>query len=158
MTVLSCRKFSLSDYGKNHPSGQIGLKANGKVSDYFSPRTEVPFCSPLTTVSEALTILSSYEYGCVCVVNEHFELLGIFTDGDLRRALSESGGDILTYPLQKVMTKKPKVIAEDSDVLLGIEMMESGNPVTVLPVVDAQYQRFVVGLLHMHTLARAGLL
>ncbi|AAF39499.1 KpsF/GutQ family sugar-phosphate isomerase [Chlamydia trachomatis] len=158
MTVLRCRKISLSDYGKNHPSGQIGLKANGKVRDYLSPRTEVPFCSPSITVSEALTVLSSYGYGCVCVVNEQFELLGIFTDGDLRRGLSECGGAILECPLEQVMTRKPKVISEDSDVLLGLEMMESGNPVTVLPVVDAQHQRFIVGLLHMHTLARAGLL
>ena len=56
------------------------------------------------------------------------------------------------------MTKKPKTISEDADILWGLKMMETGNPVTVLPVVDAQHQRFVVGLLHMHTLARAGLL
>ncbi|AKC30602.1 KpsF/GutQ family sugar-phosphate isomerase [Chlamydia trachomatis] len=158
MTLLRCRKISLSDYGSNHPSGQIGLKANGKVKDYLYPRTEVPFCSPLTTVAESLPTLSSYGYGCVCVVNELFELLGIFTDGDLRRGLSEYGGDILAYPLQQIMTRNPKVISEDSDVLLSLEMMESGNPVTVLPVVDAQQQRFIVGLLHMHALARAGLL
>lgn len=158
MTVLHSRKISLSDYGRNHPSGQIGLKANGKVKDYFFPKTEVPFCSPSTSVSEALTVLSSYGYGCVCIVNEQFELLGIFTDGDLRRGLSECGGDVLGFPLQRVMTKKPKTISEDADILWGLKMMETGNPVTVLPVVDAQHQRFVVGLLHMHTLARAGLL
>ena len=56
------------------------------------------------------------------------------------------------------MTKKPKTISEDADILWGLKMMETGNPVTVLPVVDAQHQRFVVGLLHMQTLARAGLL
>ncbi|CRH48858.1 Carbohydrate isomerase%2C KpsF/GutQ family [Chlamydia trachomatis] len=72
--------------------------------------------------------------------------------------MSEYGGDILAYPLQQIMTRNPKVISEDSDVLLSLEMMESGNPVTVLPVVDAQQQRFIVGLLHMHALARAGLL
>ncbi|EPP37777.1 Arabinose 5-phosphate isomerase GutQ [Chlamydia avium] len=158
ITLLRSRGVSLSDYGKNHPSGQIGLKAAGKVREYMFPKTEVPFCFPEDTVNNSLDIFSSYGFGCVCVVNHQYEILGVFTDGDLRRALTHFGGNILFQKLEDVMTPNPKVISEDADVIYGLQMMEMGNPVTILPVVDAQKQKRVVGLLHMHTLAKAGLI
>ncbi|AAP04970.1 KpsF/GutQ family sugar-phosphate isomerase [Chlamydia caviae] len=158
ITLLRSRGISLADYGKNHPGGQIGLKVVGKIRDYMFPKTEVPFCSPDNTVADSLDIFSSYGCGCVCVVNELFEILGIFTDGDLRRALSRHGGDILLQKLKDIMTPSPRVISEDADVLLGLQMMETGNPVSILPVVDAKDQKYVVGLLQMHTLAKAGLI
>ncbi|WP_284441452.1 KpsF/GutQ family sugar-phosphate isomerase [Chlamydia gallinacea] len=158
ITLLRSRGISLSDYGKNHPSGQIGLKTGGKIRDYMFPKTEVPFCFPEDTVGNSLDTFSSYGCGCVCVVNHQFEILGVFTDGDLRRELTRFGGEILLQKLEDVMTRNPKVISEDADVIYGLQMMEMGNPVTILPVVDAQEQKHVVGLLHMHTLAKAGLI
>ncbi|WP_348663757.1 KpsF/GutQ family sugar-phosphate isomerase [Chlamydia vaughanii] len=158
ITLLRSRGISLSEYGKNHPGGQIGLKVVGKIRDYMFPKTEVPFCSPEHTIGYSLDIFSSYGCGCVCIVNEQFEMLGVFTDGDLRRSLARFGGDVLSQKLENVMTANPKVISEDADVALGLQMMESGSPITILPVVDAENQRYVVGLLHMHTLAKAGLI
>ncbi|AFS20338.1 MULTISPECIES: KpsF/GutQ family sugar-phosphate isomerase [Chlamydia] len=158
ITLLRSRQISLADYGKNHPGGQIGLKVIGKIRDYMFPKTEVPFCSPEDTIADSLDIFSSYGCGCVCIVNEKFEILGIFTDGDLRRSLTRHGGDILSQRLKDVMTPNPRVISEDADVLLGLQMMETGSPVTILPVVDAKDQKYVVGLLQMHTLAKAGLI
>lgn len=157
MTLLRVRGVSLSEYGRNHPGGQIGLKISGKIRDYMLPRTEVPICCPEDTVSDSLEVFSMYSCGCVCVVNTKSEILGIFTDGDLRRALSLFGGDILQQQLQDVMTVNPRVVSEDADVVFGLQMMESGSPVTILPVVDAESKTHIVGLLHMHSLAKAGL-
>lgn len=156
MALLRKRKISLSTYGKNHPSGQIGLKANGKVRDYLIPKTEVPFCSGEHTIAQVLKILSTYGCGCVCVVDDAFTLEGIFTDGDLRRALMQFGGDVLNQKIKYIMTSDPKVICLDADIILGLQIMEAGRPVTMLPVVDSLEERHVVGLLHMHVLARAG--
>lgn len=156
MTLLHQRGVSLADCGKNHPAGQIGLRANGKVRDYLFPKNEVPFCSPDCTVADALPILSSYGYGCVCIVDARSTLLGIFTDGDLRRTLVHFQEKGLVQCLAKVMTHSPKVVREDDEIIEGLRLMETGDPVTALPVID-QHSR-VVGLLHMHTLAKVGLI
>ncbi|EPP35353.1 sugar isomerase, KpsF/GutQ family protein [Chlamydia ibidis] len=155
IALLRCREISLETYGKNHPSGQIGLKANKKVKDYMFAREDLPLCSPEDTVDDSLNIFSTYNCGCVCIVNESTELLGIFTDGDLRRSLASLGGDVLKRKLKTVMTSNPKAIDADASVLAALEIMETGSPVTILPVLDCQKR--IVGLLHMHTLAKAGL-
>lgn len=156
MALLHGRGISLSTFGKNHPAGQIGLKANAKVGEYMYARHEVPLCSPHDSLASSLKVFSTFGHGCVCVVQEDGALLGIFTDGDLRRALEKYQGDILEKTLEEVMTLNPKTICEDADINTALHMMEKGRPVAALPVVDRTYGRYVVGLLHIHVLARAG--
>lgn len=158
MMLLQGRGVTLSTYGENHPSGKIGLKAKGRVRDYMFPKTEVPFCAPEDTVYDTLEIFSSYGCGCVCVVTPNYELLGIFTDGDLRRALAHYGGEVLSLALKEVMTARPRVVEREADVTTALQIMEARNPITALPVVNNITQNSVVGLLHVHTLAKAGLL
>lgn len=154
MMLLHARQTPLSTFGRNHPGGQIGLKANAKIKDYIYSKEDVPFCSPTATVQASLNIFSAFGHGCVCVVGEDETLLGIFTDGDLRRALEKFQGDVLDKTLLEVMTTHPKTIYRDADVITALQLMEQGKPITMLPVVD--YDQRVVGLLHMHVLARAG--
>ncbi|AAD18666.1 KpsF [Chlamydia pneumoniae TW-183] len=158
MLLFHSRGVSLSTYGKNHPSGQVGMKANGKVKDFMFPKTEVPFCHLGDKVSFSLEVFSAYGCGCVCIVDPQFRLMGIFTDGDLRRSLASYGGEVLSLSLEKVMTANPRCITEDSDIAIALQLMESSSPVAVLPVLDNEENRHVTGLLHMHTLAKAGLL
>ncbi|ANH78321.1 KpsF/GutQ family sugar-phosphate isomerase [Candidatus Chlamydia sanziniae] len=158
MTVLYGRGVSLSTYGKNHPKGQIGMRANGRVKDYMFPKTEVPFCRPGDNVQFALEIFSAYGCGCVCIVDSEFRLQGIFTDGDLRRSLACYGGEVLSLCLVEVMTSSPRVVTDTTDVAIALRIMETSRPITVLPVVNDEENMCVVGLLHMHTLAKAGLL
>lgn len=157
MLVLHARNVPLSTFGKNHPAGQIGVKANAKVAEYMYAKFEVPVCSPQATLADSLKVFSMFGHGCVCVVQEDGTLVGIFTDGDLRRALERFQGHILNKTLQEVMTPNPKVISEDADINAALCMMELGRPVAALPVVDRVHKRYVVGLLHIHVLARAGL-
>ncbi|SPN73645.1 Arabinose 5-phosphate isomerase KdsD,D-arabinose 5-phosphate isomerase,Predicted signal-transduction protein containing cAMP-binding and CBS domains,sugar isomerase, KpsF/GutQ family,SIS domain [Chlamydia serpentis] len=158
MLLFHGRGISLSAYGHNHPSGQIGMKANGKVKDFMFPKTEVPFCNPEDKVGVCLEIISAYGCGCVCVINSQFRLIGIFTDGDLRRSLACHGGKVLSLSLSEVMTPNPRFITEDADIAIALQLMETNSPVAVLPVLDNEENRHVTGLLHMHTLAKAGLL
>ncbi|WP_100934602.1 KpsF/GutQ family sugar-phosphate isomerase [Candidatus Chlamydia corallus] len=158
MLLFHSRDISLATYGNNHPSGQIGMKANGKVKDFMFPKTEVPFCNPGDKVGFSLEIFSAYGCGCVCIVDLQFRLIGIFTDGDLRRSLACHGGEVLSLSLDEVMTTTPRFITEDADIAMALQLMESNSPVAVLPVLDSEQNRHVTGLLHMHTLAKAGLL
>lgn len=152
--LLHARQTSLAAFGKNHPGGQIGLKANAKIKDYIYSRVDVPVCLPFDSIKNSLKIFSTFGHGCVCVVGEDDVLLGIFTDGDLRRALEMFQGNVLNKTLQEVMTKDPKTIHQEADVMTALRLMEKDQPVTMLPVVD--HNQRVVGLLHMHVLARAG--
>lgn len=152
--LLHARQTSLATFGRNHPGGQIGLKANAKIKDYIYSRTDVPFCAPLDSIKKSLKTFSTFGHGCVCVIGEDDVLLGIFTDGDLRRALEKFQGDVLNKTLQEVMTRHPKTIHQDADVITALRLMEQDQPITMLPVIDNNQR--VVGLLHMHVLARAG--
>ncbi|WP_246481893.1 KpsF/GutQ family sugar-phosphate isomerase [Chlamydiifrater volucris] len=157
-TVARVRKLSFEDYGNNHPAGTIGFRANAKVEDVMSPLSCVPICSTGCSVRKALEIISSGGFGCVLVLGLEGTLEGIFTDGDLRRNLREKGNNFLDLPVTEVMTKNPRLVLREASIHDALEDMEAGSPVTVLPVVDSLKKRQVVGLLHMHTLARHGLL
>ncbi|WP_213358002.1 KpsF/GutQ family sugar-phosphate isomerase [Chlamydiifrater phoenicopteri] len=157
-TIARVRKLSFEDYGNNHPAGTIGLRANVKVEDIMSPLSCVPTCTANCSVRDVLEIISLGGFGCVLILSSEGILEGIFTDGDLRRTLKEKEKDFLDLPITSVMTSNPRLVLGEASIHDALEDMEAGSPVTVLPVVDSLKTRRVVGLLHMHTLARQGLL
>jgi arabinose-5-phosphate isomerase len=104
-------------------------------------------------MAEALLLITEKRFGCVGVVGEEGTLLGIVTDGDLRRAM---GPDLLGKRVGAIMTTKPRTIGPDALAAEALHVMNAGGPpVTVLFVLDAA--RRPVGVLHVHDLLRAGL-
>lgn len=157
IALMRHKNFSLSDYALNHPSGQIGKRITLKVKDVMLRGEKIPFCKPLHRLGEVLVELSNKRCGCILVVDDHLKLLGIFTDGDLRRTLQKRGGDVLGAYMHEIMTVSPRSIGPDILAWEAMKEMEvnSQKRIMVLPVVDAS--RSVLGLLHMHDLVQSGL-
>ncbi|MEG1159965.1 MAG: CBS domain-containing protein, partial [Acidaminococcaceae bacterium] len=106
-------------------------------------------------VQEALFVITDKGLGAVSVVDEKEQMIGVLTDGDIRRGLSQ-GFSFLTRPVTELMTKSPKTITQDKLAAQALHLMESNHPrpITVLPVLDDR--RHVIGLLHMTDLVRQG--
>lgn len=157
IALMKQQNFTLDEYASNHPSGRIGKRLTFKVRDIMLTDHAIPFCYPYTTLQDSLITLSDKRCGCILIVDEQKKLLGIFTDGDLRRSLQTSGIEILHLQIQDLMNAKPDTITPDQLAWDAMKQMEQ-NPrkrITVLPVVDKE--QTVVGLLHLHDILNAGL-
>lgn len=149
VALMQAKNFSMSDFAANHPGGALGRKITLKVADLMLKDGDLPLCRPTDKLMDVLHELSVKRCGCLLVADENRFLKGIFTDGDLRRAIQLQGSNALHLPLSKLMTLSPKSIAPDAIAIEAIKKME-GDPsrlITVLPVLqDGQ----VIGLLRMH--------
>lgn len=106
MAVLKARGFRKEDFARFHPSGSIGRALLSRVEEIMRSGERNPTASQAATVKDALFVMSAAKAGCVSVTNRRGRLVGVFTDGDLRRLLTE-GVDCLGLPLKEVMTRKP---------------------------------------------------
>ena len=145
--LMQAKKFSLNEYALNHPGGAIGKKISEKVEDLMVCDQELPLCNKDLSIEEAIVELSKKRLGCLVVVNKEQELEGIFTDGDLRRALEKYGKEIFSESLESLMTREPLTITKERLTSFALTLMEGERKVMVLPVVEG---RRVIGLLHIH--------
>ncbi len=152
VALLKKRNFALEDYAKFHPGGSIGKKLLLKVNDLMHANDEIPFTSSESAMDLAIMEMTSKKLGCT-LITENNKLIGIVTDGDLRRFLHQGNYDIKNYPVVKAMTKDPKFIYKDKLAVEALNLMEQYN-ITVLPVLDSD--KTPVGVLHLHDLIKAG--
>lgn len=155
VTLLARKKFTKSDFAIFHPGGSLGRKLLLKVEDVMHTGEENPTVAANTTVQEALFVITSKGLGAAIVVDEENTMLGLLTDGDIRRGLSH-GYDFLAKPVTELMTKSPKYISREKLAAQALHIMENNKPrpITVLPVLDDSNK--AVGLLHMTDLVRQG--
>ena len=155
LALLQKRNFTASQFAVFHPGGSLGRKLLLTVGNIMHKGDENPLVSAETTVQEALFVITDKGLGAVSVVDEKGKMLGVLTDGDIRRGLSK-GVDFLQRSVADLMTKAPKYITADKLAAQALHLMESNQPkpITVLPVVDEDM--VVVGLLHMTDLVRQG--
>ena len=118
---------------------------------------KIPLCKPHQKLGDVLVELSNKRCGCILVINDEQQLLGIFTDGDLRRLLQAKGGDILQMSIEDAMTVNPQWIGPDVLIWESIKQMEANvhKRISVLPVLDNHKK--VIGLIHLHDAIQAGL-
>jgi len=116
---------------------------------------EVPLVKHDTLMKEALLEMTSKRMGVTGVVNEKDELMGIITDGDLRRAL-EKHDNLLKISTLEIMTRNPRIIAKDDLAAKAVQMMEE-HKITSLFILEGDGSRKPVGIIHMHDLLRAGI-
>ncbi|MCH9634112.1 MAG: Arabinose 5-phosphate isomerase KdsD [Chlamydiae bacterium] len=153
--LMKKKKLSLEQFAFNHPAGKIGRRLGIRVQDLMLKDQKIPLCSPENLLTEILQELSIKRCGCVLVVDSDKHLKGIFTDGDLRRALEKHGSEVFNLPIHRLQTINPKVIHQKDLAWDALKLMESNqkHPVTVLPVVaDSR----VVGLIKMHDILQSG--
>lgn len=155
LALLSKRKFTASQFAVFHPGGSLGRKLLLTVEDIMHSGTENPLVKADISVQDALFVITDKGLGAVSVVDDDNEMLGVLTDGDIRRGLSK-GVDFLKRPVTELMTASPKTITKEKLAAQALHIMESNRPkpITVLPVVDAE--NHVIGLLHMTDLVRQG--
>jgi arabinose-5-phosphate isomerase len=116
---------------------------------------DVPLCAPQEKLVDTLVVLSNKRCGCVLIVAPDNTLLGIFTDGDLRRSLQKLGPKALESSMEELMTRTPRFISPEDMAAQALSLMEADRrEVTVLPVVA---EGKVVGILKMHDIVQSGL-
>lgn len=155
LALLQKHNFTASQFAVFHPGGSLGRKLLLTVGNIMHKGDENPLVSADTTVQEALFVITDKGLGAVSVVDEEGKMLGVLTDGDIRRGLSK-GVDFLQRSVADLMTKAPKYITADKLAAQALHLMESNQPkpITVLPVLDEN--KVVIGLLHMTDLVRQG--
>ena len=152
IALMERRGFSKTDYKQRHPGGKLGAILC-KVSDLMHSGQEMPIVSDTAIMQEALIEMSAKMLGCVGIVNENNDLIGIITDGDLRRWMQPN---LISEKVVTVMTKNPKTITPDALAVEAVYTMNNtGKGITNLFVVENNKP---LGVIHIHDCLRAGVI
>ncbi|RZZ86670.1 KpsF/GutQ family sugar-phosphate isomerase [Pseudoxanthomonas winnipegensis] len=153
VALLEARGFTSEDFARSHPAGSLGRRLLVHISDVMHTGEDVPTVSQDATLAQALVEMSRKRLGMTAVVDDQRVLRGIFTDGDLRRALDNAGLDIHTTPITSLMTRHPVTIGPQALATEAARLLETRNIGSGLIVVDADQR--VIGALNVHDLLRA---
>lgn len=156
MALLAARNFTAQDFAVFHPGGSLGRKLLVKVSDVMHQGEDNPVVLATSTAKEALFTMTKKNLGATNVVDKEGKLLGLVTDGDIRRSL-EAGKEFLDAPVRELMTKNPLCITKEKLAAEALSLMEKHKPrpVTVLPVVNSKQEP--IGIVHLTTLLKQGI-
>ena len=152
VSLISANNFTAKDFAMSHPSGSLGRRLLTLVSSIMNSGDGIPIVSKETLLIDSLLVMSEKALGMVLIA-ENEKLIGIFTDGDLRRAL-ESNIDFQKLAIVDVMTRDCKSIEPHEPALSAMQLMERYS-LNSLPVVDSNNK--IVGAINMHTLIQAKL-
>ncbi len=152
IALLDARGFTDEDFARSHPAGALGRRLLLHISDVMHSGGDIPCISADANLSTALMEMTRKGLGMTAIVDDNQHLLGVFTDGDLRRAVDNHDIDLRTTPVTTLMTAQPKTIAGDKLAIEAAQLMEA-HKIHALLVVDAD--NHVVGALNIHDLLRA---
>ena len=148
--LMERRGFSAADFRLRHPGGKLGAILC-RVADIMHKDDEMPLVNENANMQEALLVMTEKMLGCVGIVDKDNQLIGIITDGDLRRWMSP---DLITANVTKVMTRNPKVISSDALIVDAVNIMNNtGRGITNLFVTDNGKP---IGVIHIHDCLKAG--
>jgi len=152
VSLINAHNFTPEDFARSHPSGSLGRRLLTLVSSIMQSGDDIPMVSKETLLIDSLLVMSEKALGMVLIA-EDGKLVGIFTDGDLRRTL-ESKMDFQKLTIEDVMTQDCKSIEPQQPALTAVQMMEKYS-LNSMPVVDSKNN--IVGAINMHTLIQAKL-
>ena len=147
--------FEQNDFARTHPAGALGKKLLCTVESFMYGQEELPFVSEKSSFKEMIIKVTEKKLGLAIVLDENKKLLGIVTDGDLRRAC-ELGPELFEKKAGEIMTHSPKTIPVGSKAYSALKVMEEFN-ITSLLISSAEDNRSIVGLVHIHDLVKAGI-
>jgi arabinose-5-phosphate isomerase len=150
VALLDARGFGAEDFARSHPGGALGRRLLTHVRDIMRPIDDVPHIGENATVAEAVLAISRGGMGMTAIVTEGLAVVGIFTDGDLRRAM-EKLTDLKGTPVTRVMTRNPRTIGPERLAAETAQMMEEHRINQILVVENG----VLVGALNTHDLFRA---
>jgi len=151
VSLLEIRDFTSRDFAEYHPGGSLGKQLYLKVSDVFT-HNALPLVKADAPLKDVILEISSKRLGCTAVVEDDKKLLGIITDGDLRRML-EKNTNLTGIKASDIMTQSPKRIEKDEFAVKALHQMQENN-ITQLAVMNGEY---VVGFIHLHDLLKEGI-
>lgn len=151
MALLQARGFKKKDFAKYHPSGAIGRALLLHARDIMRTGKRLATAPRTASVREALLVMTRAKCGSVCVLGSTGKLVGVFTDGDLRRHMAKAGDTVLQLPLAKVMTAKPTTLHEDA---LAVEALKIFNARKIDDLIIVNAQRRPVGLIDSQDLPK----
>jgi arabinose-5-phosphate isomerase len=152
IALLEARGFTSDDFAASHPAGQLGRRLLVRISDVMHAGKEIPRVIPQASVTEALMEMSRKNLGMTAIADAEDHLVGVFTDGDLRRTLDDARVDLRTTPVSALMTANPRTISADKLAIEAAQMMEAHKINGLLVVNEAG---LLVGALNFHDLLRA---
>ena len=155
--LLDQHQFTPENFAVFHPGGSLGRKLLLTVENIMHGGENNPIIYKGSTVQDALFVMTHKGLGATNVVDEEGHLIGLVTDGDIRRGL-DSGSNFLVWPVEDMMTKTPRTITKDKLAAEALHMMEKHQPrpITVLPVVSEDGKS--LGLVHITDLLRRGII
>ena len=152
IALLQARGFSAEDFALSHPGGALGKRLLLRIDEIWHHDEQLPLVSEQATIREALLEVTAKKLGMTCVINSHGILVGIYTDGDVRRTLTHEF-DINTTPLKDVMTRNCRTITRGMLAAEALALMQKYS-ITSLVVIDESDRPIAV--VHLHDLLRAG--
>lgn len=152
VALLEARGFTADDFARSHPAGALGRRLLLHISDVMHVGEAVPKVAPSASISEALLEMGRKRLGMTAVVDADQRLLGLYTDGDLRRSLNDASVDLRSTHIEAVMTRSPRTITADALATEAAKLMEA-HKIHGLLVTD--HANRLVGALNIHDLLRA---
>ena len=152
VALLEARGFTAEDFARSHPGGRLGKRLLVHVRDIMHTGEAIPQVTPDTRLPVAILEMTRKKLGITAITDPTGSLLGIFTDGDLRRSF-EKGLNQLEQPIANLMTQHCQTIEAHKLAVEALNIMQE-HTITVLPVVQAGQ---LIGIIHMHDLLRAGI-
>jgi arabinose-5-phosphate isomerase len=152
VALLEARGFTSDDFARSHPAGALGRRLLLHIADVMHAGDDIPRVGAEATLGDALLEMSRKRLGMTAVVDADGRLLGLYTDGDLRRSLADPATDVRDTRIEKVMTRTPVTIDADALAAEAAQLMET-HKINALLVIDGE--RRVVGALNIHDLLRA---
>ena len=154
VALMVKRGLKQEDFAFFHPGGNLGKKLFIKVKDLMHTGDALPFVSPQTEMTKAVVEISSKRLGVAIVSDKDKKILGVLTDGDIRRGIEKWGKDFFDMKAGEVMTKNPKTISEDELAVKALSIMET-HSITSLAVPDSDGK--AIGIIHLHDVLKQGL-
>jgi arabinose-5-phosphate isomerase len=153
VAVMEKKKFNLEDFASLHPGGTLGRKLLLKVEDLMHKGEALPRVHQDRAMKEVIIEITTKRLGVAGILDDEGDLVGVITDGDLRRAI-EKHDNLLVRKASEVMSRNPKGIVKDSLAAYALKMMEEFS-ITSLFVVEAEGKKRPVGVIHIHDLLKA---
>ena len=152
LTLLECRGFTSKDFARSHPNGSLGRRMLKKVSDIMST-TKLPTTSIESDLDKTIKIMTKFNYGIAVILDKNKKVVGIFTDGDLRRTLQKNS-NLSNLKIKTIMTKNPLTIGGDTLAAEALNILET-NEITSLLITSNTKQ--LSGIITLNAILRAGI-
>jgi arabinose-5-phosphate isomerase len=159
LALLDHRGFGAADFLRLHPSGVLGRRLSLRVADLMHQGEALPSVREDTSLREALLVIIRKGLGMTCILSREGGLLGVLTDGDLKRLLVDSPGvaELLDQPVSRLVSRRPRCVGPELLAAAALQIMEANRPGPITSLVVTGPAGELLGVLHLHDILRAGL-